>query len=770
MPLKKIIFNAGVNRETTNYAGEGGFFSVDKVRFRGGFAQKIGGWVNSSSVAGQTFKGVCRSLWNWVTIQSQNLLGLGTNQKFYVELGGQFNDITPLAGASLTLGQNPFSTTSGSKTIVVTATAHGTTVGSFVTFTGATTVASLNLNGEFEVISVPGANTFSIISPTAAGTTVLGGGSLVVASFQIDAGPAVYTTQVGWGGPPWGGGGWGSSSPVGVPLRLWSQFNYGDDLIFAERSGEIYYWTKDVTTWSRATTLETKANSLVKFSTTATFASAVTTIVVADATGINTGSVVSGTGIPSGTYVLETWTGNQSVTLSAATTASLTASAVSFSYAGRHVPNEVNLVVGSPVNDFTICMGSNPYSPISFATDFDPLLVRWSDQDNPYEWVPEVTNQSGEQRLSSGSEIVAASSTRQEIIVLTDTAVYSMQYLGPPFVWGFNLLDQDISIASQNAIVAVDNNVYWMGRDKFFVYNGRVQTLPCSIRQHVFSTFNGDQAAQVIAGSNEAFSEVWWFYASTGSYVNDTVVIYNYLENTWSYGSMNRTAFAPQSIRQYPLIALSSQQSYLDLDINSSITTITLINALSYPQSGTIIIDSEYISYTGISGNTLLGCTRGATTPAGVVTTPASHTAGTVVSLLSPNQVCFHEVGWDDVSSGIAQPIECFIQSSDFDIEDGNSFAFVSRIIPDVKFLGSTASSPSLTLTLYPHNYPGSAYGTGDVDQVVASQVLPVDVYTEQVYTRIRGRQLALKVSSSGLGVAWQMGAMRFDIRPDGRR
>lgn len=770
MPLKKIIFNPGVNRETTNYAGEGGFFTVDKVRFRGGFAQKIGGWVNASSVAGQTFKGVCRSLWNWVTIQSQNLLGVGTNQKFYVELGGQYNDITPLAGTSLTLGQNPFSTTSGNKTIVVTSTAHGTTIGSFVTFSGATTVAGLNLNGEFEVISIPGSDTFTIISPTAANTTIIGGGSLVIASFQIDAGTAVYTTTVGWGGPPWGAGGWGSNIPSGVPLRLWSQFNYGDDLIFAERSGDIYYWTKDVTTWTRATTLEAKSNSLVKFSTAATFASGTTTIVVANATGINTGSVVSGTGIPSGTFVLASWPGGTSVTLSAATNASLTASAVSFSYAGRHVPNEVNLVIGSPVNDFTICLGSNPYSPVNFGTDFDPLLVRWSDQDNPYEWVPEVTNQSGEQRVSSGSEIVTGISTRQEILVLTDTAVYSMQYLGPPFVWGFNLLDQDISIASQNAIIAVDNNVYWMGKDKFYVYNGRVQTLPCSIRQHIYSTLNGDQLAQIVAGSNEAFSEVWWFYASTGSYVNDTVVIYNYLENTWSYGSMNRTAFAPQSIRQYPMVALSTQQSYLDSNINSSVTTISLINGLSYPESGTIIIDSEYITYTGITGNTLTGCTRGAHDQNGTATTAASHTAGTPVTLLAPNQVLFHEVGWDDVSTGIPRPIECFIESSDFDIEDGENFAFVSRIIPDMKFLGSTTSTPSITLSLYPHNYPGSAYGTPDVEQVQASQVLPIDRYTEQVYTRIRGRQLALRVSSNGLGVAWQMGAMRLDIRPDGRR
>lgn len=765
MPLQKINFRPGVNRETTSYAGEGGFFSVDKVRFRGGFAQKIGGWINSSSVLGQTFKGVCRSLWNWVTIQSQNMLGVGTNQKFYVELGGTYNDITPLVSASVSLSDNPFSATSGSKTVNVVSTAHGTTIGSFVSFSGATTFAGLDLNGEFEVISVPGSDTFTIVVPSAATSTVVGGGSLVIADFQIPSGPAVSTSGIGWGGPPWGQGGWGSNVGVGVNLRLWSQFNYGDDLIFAERSGAVYYWTKNVSTWARATTLNAKSNSLVKFSTIATFASGATTIVVADATGINTGSVIFGSGVVSGTYVLETWDGSTSVTISAATTASLTASSVSFSYAGRHVPNEVNLVAGSPTNDFAICFGSNPYSPIDFQTDFDPLLVRWSDQDNPYEWVPEVTNQSGEQRISGGSEIIAAISTRQEILVLTDTSVYSMQYLGPPFVWGFNLLDQDISIASQNSVVAVDNNVYWMGKDKFYVYNGRVQTLPCTIRQHIYSTLNEVQLPQVIAGSNEAFSEVWWFYASTNSFVNDTVVIYNYLENTWSYGTMNRTAFAPQSIRQYPLIALSSQQSYLDTDINSAVTTISLINGQSYPASGTITVDSEQITYTGITNNTLTGCVRGANG-----TTAASHIAGTPANLLAFNQVLFHEVGWDDLSTGTARPIECFIESSDFDIGDGDSFAFVSRIIPDVKFLGSTTSTPSITLTLYPHDYPGAAYGTGDTDAVAASVVLPIERYTEQVYTRIRGRQLALRVASSGLGVSWQMGAMRLDIRPDGRR
>lgn len=765
MPLQKVQFRPGVNRETTNYANEGGFFTVDKVRFRGGFAQKIGGWVNQGA---GTYFGVPRSLWNWVTIDGQNLLAVGTNQKYYVELGGTYNDITPIASTvSLTL--NPFTTQAGSRSIIVRSTAHGTTIGSFVSFTGASTLivgaSTLVIDGQYEIISVPGANTLTIFGPSIAASTVTGGGSHVIATYQIDAGPAVYTTQVGWGGPPWGSGGWGSNQPQGVPLRLWSQFNYGNDLIFAERRGEVFYWTADTSTWARAITLEAEANSIVKFSTTGTWASGATTLTVADATGINTGSVVSGTGIPTGAYVAETWSGGQNVIISSATTASGTVSALNFSYAGRHVPNQTNLVVSSPVNDFAICLGANPYSPSDFLTDFDPLLVRWSDQDSPWEWVPETTNQSGEQRISNGSEIVTGINTRQEILVLTDTAVYSMQYLGPPFVWGFNLLDQDISIASQNAIASVNNTVYWMGKDKFFVYNGRVDTLPCSIRQHIYSTLNQDQIAQVCCGNNEAYSEVWWFYPGTDSTVNNNFVIYNYLENVWSYGTLSRSAFSPQTIRQYTMMAFGVQTSYLDTAIDSSVATISLINASSYPRSGTVQIDSEKIIYTGITSNTLTGCVRGA-----LGTTAASHTIDSTVSFIAPNQVMFHEVGWDDVSTGVAQPIDCFIESSDFDIGEGDTFQFVSRIIPDVKFLGSSTNTPAVTLSLYPRNYPGSAYGNPDSDAVTATVVLPIEQYTEQVYTRVRARQIAFRIASTALGVSWQMGAMRLDIRPDGRR
>lgn len=765
MPLQRVDFKPGVNREVTNYAGEGGFFTVDKVRFRGGYAQKIGGWVNISSI-GSTFKGVARSLWNWSLRNGLSLLGVGTNQKFYVESGGNYNDITPLAFSG-TLSQNPFRITAGSKEINVTSTGHGVTIGTYVTFSGATPLgsASFIVNGQYEVISVPGADSFTILSTTAATSSVVGGGSLVIGQYDIDAGNAVYTTNVGWGGPPWSSGGWGSNVPAGVPLRLWSQFNYGDDLIFAENGGDIYYWTADTSGWSRAITLEAKANSVEKFATVATAASGATTLVVADATGINTGAVITGSGIVSGTYVTAAWNGSTSVTISAATTSSLTLTNVSFSYAGRHVPNETNLIIDSPVDDFTICFGANPYDPTNFTTTFDPLLVRWSDADNPYEWVPEVTNQSGEQRLANGSKIVAATTARQEIIVWTDTSVYSMQYLGPPFVFGFTLLDQDISVASQNAVINVNNAVYWMGTDKFYVYDGRVNTLPCSLRQHVFSTLNKDQIAQVTCGNNEPFSEIWWFYPGTGSTLNDRFVVYNYLDNVWSYGNLTRTALSPQTIRDYPQMAFSIQSSYLDTNINSSITTITLVDASSYPRAGTIVIDSEQITYTGITNNTLTGCVRGVNG-----TTAASHTAYTPVTLPAPNQVMYHEVGWDDVSTGVAQPIDCFIESSDFDIGDGHNFGFVSRIIPDIKFLGSSVSNPAVNISIYPRNYPGSAYGTPDIETVQATTVLPYEIYTEQLFTRVRGRQMAVRVGSSTLGVSWQMGALRLDIRPDGRR
>jgi hypothetical protein len=763
MPLQKLELRPGVNRESTTYANEGGFFAGDKIRFRSGYAEKIGGWQNISSAV-YTFKGVARELWNWVTSFNQNLLGVGTNQKVYVELGGNYNDITPLA-ASLNLSNNPFATTSGSKLVTVTASAHGSAIGTYVNFSGATTFASLTLNGDYEIMSVPSVDTFTIFTSGTASSSTSGGGASVVAKIDIDAGNSVYTSGLGWGGPPWGAGGWGSSTGAGIPMRQWTMLNYGDDLIFAERNGAIYFWTLDAVTWARAITLQDKANTATKWTSTATFASGVTTIVVNDVTGVDTGSVVSGTGIASGTYVTTAWNGGLSVTISSPTVGSLTASAVSFSYAGRHVPAEVATIIDSPINDFLVTMGSCPYDPTNFVTTFNPLLVRWSDQGNAYEWVPQVTNQSGEQTLSHGSYIVAAANTRQEILIWTDTAVFSMQYVGPPFVWTFNLIDQDISIASQNAAITVNNVTYWMGRDKFFLYTGRVETLPCTLRQFVYSDINYDQIDQVCAGSNQGFNEVWWFYPSANSEINDRYVIFNYLERIWYYGTLNRSAWAEHTQRDLPVASFSIQTSYLATAINSSVTTIALVDASAYPTEGTVQIDSEQITYTGLSGNTLTGCIRGANS-----TTAASHDQYTAVPSVVPNQVLFHEVGNDDASVSPALPIESFIESSDFDIQDGQSFGYVWRILPDLNFTGSSADSPTVTLTVKPRQNSGTNYTSADSPTVTRTSTIPIQQYTGQVYTRIRGRQMSFRVHSTDLGVAWQMGMMRIDVRPDGRR
>jgi hypothetical protein len=548
-------------------------------------------------------------------------------------------------------------------------------------------------------------------------------------------------------------------------MRLWSGFNFGDDLVFAEREGTIYYWARDTITWSRAVTLATKANSTVKAVTTASFASGSTTLIVTDATGINTGSVIAGSGIPTGAYVTSAWAGGVSLTISAATTSAGSGTVVSASYAGRHVPNDTFLVTDSPVNDFTICFGANPYDPTDFEAPFDPMLVRWTDQDNPVEWVPETTNQAGEQKLSHGSYIVAATSTRQEILVWTDTAIFSMQYLGPPFVWGFNLLDMDISMASQSSMITVNNVTYWMGTDKFYQYSGRVETLPCSLRQFVYSDINKEQFQQVIAGSNEAFNEVWWFYPSANSTVNDRYVIYNYLERVWYYGNLNRSAWSEHTTRGYPILAFSVQNSYLDQNVTDSQTSISLVNAYSYPSSGIVMLDSEQVYYAGISGNTLLNCVRGYNG-----TTAATHTAYTTASYEVTNQIMFHEIGVDDGSTTVAKPIAAYIETSDFDIQDGQSFGYVWRMLPDLNFTGSTADSPSVTLTVKPRQNSGSNYTAADQPTVTRTSTIPIQQYTGQVYTRIRGRQMAFRVDSADLGVAWQMGMMRIDIRPDGRR
>lgn len=765
MPLQKLQFTPGVNRETTTYQNEGGYYACDKIRFRSGQPEKIGGWINQST---NTYSGTCRSLFNWITFDNENLLGVGTNQKFYVELYGIYHDITPIA-ANLTLPTDPFATTLNSYAVVVTTSApHSISIGTYVTFAGVSgsgVVNGVTLNGNFEVIATPTSTSFTIRANQEATSTGSGGGAAVTAAVELNAGNAVFALGLGWGGGPWGFGGWGIGSTTASQIRLWSQDNDQENLLFNPRSGPIFYWQKDTSFWARAITLNAYANTQVKATTQADFASAVTTITVIDPNGIDTGAVVSGTGIPAGTYVTTAYVaGSYTVPISAATTAPSSGN-YTFSYSGRHVPNNTYQVSTSSVGNFCIAFGSNPYSPINFTEDFDPLLVRWSDADNPFEWVPATTNQAGETRLSYGSYIVNAVDTRQEILIWTDAAIFSMQYLGPPYVWGVNLLMENVSIASPNAAITVNNVTYWMGVDKFYSYSGRVETLPCTLRQFVFTNINTDQLAQIVCGTNEGYNEIWWFYPTADSLINNRYVIYNHVERTWAYGNLERSYWLDSPLRQYPMAAFSNQKSYISNAINSTVDIIPMLNAASYPNSGVVTIDFEKIYYTGKTSSSLTGCIRGYDS-----TAAASHDQYSAVVYSVPNQVMNHEVGNDDRSTTEILPIEAYIESSDFDIGDGHNFGYVWRILPDMNFNGSASNTPAVTLTVKARQNSGTPYTQGDSPTVQESAAIPIELYTGQVYTRIRGRQMAFRVTSSDLGVAWQMGAMRIDIRPDGRR
>lgn len=764
MAISKLDFRPGVNREATTYANEGTYYAGDKIRFRSGRPEKLGGWINQSYSG--TYYGAARALWNWIPSTGANLLGVGTTQKYYVESGGTYHDITPVRSTS-TINNNPFSVTSGSKVVTVTDTAHGANTNDFVSFSGATAVGGLTISGEYEIVAVVDANTYKILAASAATSTATGGGASVVATYYVNGGVSVYTISPGsWGSGTWGSGTWGASSSTssysGQPFTYWSQDNFENDLIFAPRDSTIYYWTLDTSTWARAVTLQSKANSITVVTTTGTSGGAGTTITVGDPTGIDIGAVVAGTNVTTGTYVTDI--AGSVVTLSVATSGAASGT-YTFSYAGRFVPNKTLFLIASDTSHFTIALGANPYDPTDASTSFDPLLVRWSDQEDPFQWVPSITNQAGEQHLSNGSYLVTAKDTRQEILVWSDSALYSMQYVGPPYVWSFSLLNDNISIVSQNAAITVNNITYWMGVDKFYIYNGRVETLPCTLRQFVFSNINKNALGQITCGTNEGYNEIWWFYPSQNSTVNDTYVIYNYLDNVWYYGYLNRSAWLDSPLRSYPMAAFSVQNTYLDTNINSSVTSIALLDGVSYPASGTITIGTEEITYTGISGNTLTGCTRGANN-----TTATSHSQYDPVTYKIANQVMFHEYGNDDQSSTVAQPISAYVESTDFDIGDGHNFGYIWRILPDLTFVGSTGNSPKVYMTVKARQNSGSNYTSDGNPSVTRTATVPVEQYTGQVYVRIRGRQMLFRIESEDLGVAWQLGTPRIDIRPDGRR
>jgi hypothetical protein len=495
MPLKSILFRPGVNRENTRYASEvlgavsssaqvvGGWYESEKTRFRSGTPEKIGGWQRISD---STFLGVCRSLWNWVTLGGLNLVGIGTNLKFYIERGSAYYDITPIRDTSTIT--NPFAATNGSPIITVEDTGHGCVTGDFVTFSGATglggNITAAVLNKEHQITLVSG-NVYTInagVNANATDASGSPGGGTVTAAYQINVGPEFQIPTTGFGSGTWSAGPWGTGGASQAPLRLWSQINFGEDLVFGPRDGQIYYWDSTAGTGTRGVLLSSLGGS-------------------------------------------------------------------------SDVPTVQKFIFVSDVSRFVFAFGCNE---IGSAIQ-NPMLVRWSDQESAADWTPAPTGQAGSIQLSDGSELITCLQTRQEIVVWTDSAIYSMQYVGVPAVWSTQLLASNISIYGQNAKAVASGVVYWMGVDKFYKYDGRTQTLRCDLRQYIFSDINQLQNQQVFASTNEGFNEVWWFYCSANSNVVDKYVVYNYVEDIWYYGTMGRTAWLDSGLRDYPLAATYSR-------------------------------------------------------------------------------------------------------------------------------------------------------------------------------------------------------------------
>lgn len=615
MPLQKLVFKPGINRDATSLSTEGGWYACDKVRFRAGFPEKIGGWARISSAV---YLGICRSLEVWRILIGAIYTGVGTHLKMYVESGGAYNDITPIR-ANAVIAANAFTTTSGSSVVEVNDVAHGAITGAYVIISGSGAnvggISAASFNGEFAITYVD-ADNYTIVVPATATSNATGGSATF--DYLLNPGLSYATFAYGWGSASFGSYGWGTGYSVDIQdLRMWTQVVYGQNLVFGPKLGGIYQFTPN-------------ANPAV----------------------FDRGVLVS--------------------SLAGASSVPLFQFHMLLEQAAR----------------ILIVFGTNSHGD----TVYNPLLVRWSDVESVVEWAPAITNQAGEYTLPSGSSIVTAMHARQEIVILTDTALYTMQYVGAPFVFSFIQQADNISIVGPNAAASINGVVYWMGREKFYVFDGRVQTLECSLLDHVFDNINVTQGLQVTAGTNEGFDEVWWHYCSADATLPDSYVVYNYTLRIWYYGTMCRTAWRDSPLKEAPLAAGAEQN------------------------------------------------------------------------------VLMHEIGVDDAATVSSQPINAYIESSDFDIGDGHNFAFVRRILPDLTFTGSTIDTPSVTMTVHTRNQPGSPRNAETNETVYRTSVVTVEQWTPQVFLRARGRQMSLQIASDELGVQWKIGTPRLDARPDGRR
>ena len=746
MPLQKLQFRPGINRENTTYASEGGYFASNKIRFRSGQPEKIGGWeadtgTTASTLVPPTGKlwGVARNMINWLNLAGYNLLGIGTNLKYYIQngVGGFSYDVTALR-TTTAAGEVTFSATNGSPTLTVTDIAHGAQAGDFVTYSGAVTlggnITATILNAEFQIASYVSSNQYTITASVNADASDSGnGGGAVVGAYQITTGSDIYTQNIGWGAGVWGGAivGTVTNQLDGSINNSVTTITVDDATAFSTPTGTLLIDSETITyTGTTGTTFTGCTRGVNGVGSGAAVSHADNAAVVQSTSFIGWGQPATvGIGVqlrlwshspfgedlifnPRGTSLFYWANSSSASTFNRAQLLGPSATIVTKSGSvttDSNCPTVANFVMVSDASRFVIAYGCNDYGSVIQ----DPLLVRWSDQESFATWTPAITNQAGSTRLSHGSQIVTAMQTRQEILVLTDTTIYSMQYLGPPFVWGFQIMGDNISIAGPNAIATANNVTYWMGTDKFYMYAGRVQTLPCTLREYVYNDINLEQSYQFCSGTNEGYSEIWWHYCSSNSTVINRYIIYNYLENSWYYGDWNnyqgvsqgRTAWLDSSLRAFPM-------------------------AITY------------------------GVTGGSTNA----------------------QLLYHEDGADDGTENPSVPIAAEVTSSDFDIGDGHNFGFVWRLIPDLTFDGSFVNNPTAMFTVLPRANSGSAYGSSNNPNVISTQnyqntrSYAIQQFTQQVYVRIRGRQMAFKISSNTLGVQWQLGVPRIDIRADGRR
>jgi hypothetical protein len=728
--LTKLSFRPGINRDGTNYTNTGGWFDSDYVRFRNGMPEKIGGWTKV--YANQTaLIGKCRKMYDWSDIVGNKYLAIPTNVKFYVDNSASIIDITPLR-RSVTLGTDPIATANTSSEITITDVNHGAVVGDYITVSGSSNVngiLSTEINKEFVVTAVANANAYSVVTTGTANATGSGGGSSVSVKYQFHPGASGTVAYTGWGSGPWGGisgqYGWGygpttnGMATITYSDGLWSVDNYGEDMVACPRDVMNSYklGTNPISTSNTSNVVTvTQVNHGYSNG---------TAIIISDVGGDIGGVPV---GQLNGTHEISVINANAfSFVVANAATSNATGGtdsytytssliywdvndldgpAISFSelgsaYAKQYLPYVAKEIMVSDQNRQIIAFGCNPFDTTQ---PQDPMIVRWSDSSDPTNWdASDTTTTSGETRLSSGSYIVTAVQNREEILIWTDSSLFSMVYTGSPYGYGFNLIGANFDIIGPNSKIVSGSVAYWMGSNNFFMYDGKIQVLPCTVRDYVFLDLSREDGNKVYCSSDSGNNEIIWFYpsesqgGSPGAREVDRYVVFNYVENAWYYGTMARTAWIDRRSHTYPRSV--STDGYL------------------YNQ----------------------------------------------------------EFGFDDGSTNPPSPVNAYIQSSPVEIQDGNNFMFVNRVIPDLTFRNSTTNNgnqPIVKFTIKPQDYPGAEIGAGDERDVQRSNsaTLTVNRFTNQVFTRLRARSVALRVESDETGVAWRLGTPRLDMRQDGRR